>query len=668
MDRSISMEERCNMNGVQLSGKVKESQQSISKKTTKAMDNGIDYIKIKGDRYKFTYISGRYEYTKIEEEIKTKSSEAPPKYLSFSKEKRKEAELRYELVQEYENRGNISYSQFVAKLPLKYHSLSFTQRQFLRWVQIVRECPKERSPLIDLIDKRGIQAKPKAIDGYVEELIKKMILEKPHRKVRRIYEYLEKENIDIPSYETVRKWVADWKKKEYLIYAFATNPDKAKGMYKPAGGSMSESVSFCNQIWELDATPADVICSDGKRYVLSAAIDVYSRRVVVVVEESAIYTTLAKVMRKGIKKFGVPANVRIDNGKDYTSNYFTYTCQRLRINQILCPPYSGEYKPHIERFFRTLSHELFEEMDGYIGHSVSDREALQSQKSFSAKLQSIKEWRERYKNGDEFAGRFAIKKENAGLDVGIPLSKDELQSWIDKWILMYEKRRHGGIKTSPLHKWQSDSMPIKKINDERMLDILLGLSTMRTIRKKGVDWHGITYWSEMFGDMVGQKVWILSDDDMASVYIYDLDMNYLFTAHNPEYHNVSRSSFLAANKKWTAKLHKTIRAIEELRNEAPDRMKERIEQQTSDEVPIIKNEQSLEVISGAIDVIEDAKEKISADADVRINGRPAFSKKFDRFLWDIENDAVDETTKTLAKKYPDIWKMAQSEYERRQAG
>jgi transposase InsO family protein len=662
------------MNSVELAKIAKISQQSISKKTSKAISDGLEYIEIGQKRYTFSKKNGRYHYEELVREVKIQLSDDAEerKYLTYPVEKRKEAELRLALVREYERRPEgMSYKKFMDGLPLRFRRLRFSQRQFMRWVKHVRECPPEKTPLLYLVDKRGVRSKNKGVTKEMEDAIVRMILERPHRKAKRIYEYLLKDFAEVPSYETIRKWIVAWKEREYFVYAFATNPDKAKGMYKPAGGSMSEAVNYCNQLWELDATPADVICSDGKRYTISAAIDVYSRRPVVVVEESANYSTLAKVMRKAIKKLGVPEEVKVDNGQDYTSNYFEATCRRLRINMTLCPPFSGEYKPHIERFFGTLSRELFEEIDGYIGHNVAQREALQSQQQFSKKLESIKAWKKRYKDGNEFARRFAVKKENAGLDVGVPLSKEELQLWIDKWVVMYENRRHGGIKATPMQRWKRDVSPVRTIDDDRTLDILLGISTTRTIRKKGIEWHGITYWSELFGDMVGQKVWVLSDDDLSSIYVYDLEMNYLCTAKNLAYENVSRSSFLQANKKWNKKLAKTIKALEELRAEAPDRMMERINSEIGiDLLADIQTQQptsqTLERLQESVDVIVDAKE--TQEADIRINGRPAFSTKHERFLWDLEHDRVDKGTLKLSEKYPDIWEMAKAEFERRRCG
>ncbi|MCF6207613.1 MAG: hypothetical protein L3J47_12110, partial [Sulfurovum sp.] len=148
-----------------------------------------------------------------------------------------------------------------------------------------------------------------------------------------------------------------------------------------------------------------------------------------------------------------------------------------------------------------------------------------------------------------------------------------------------------------------------------------------------------------------------------SIYIYDLEMNYLFTAVNHEYENVSRSSYLQATKKFDKKLRKTIRALEELRAEAPDRMLDLIRSETG-----LGAEERIDdkmSVDAAQEMAESMKQTV--EAEVRINGRPTFTKFYDRFLWDLENGMVDASTTKLKEKYPDVWEMAYKEYERRKA-
>ena len=62
-----------------------------------------------------------------------------------------------------------------------------------------------------------------------------------------------------------------------------TNPDRDRSRHRPAGGDAAARIVRLNQLWELDSTPADVICADGRRYAIVAAIDIWSRQARVLV-------------------------------------------------------------------------------------------------------------------------------------------------------------------------------------------------------------------------------------------------------------------------------------------------------------------------------------------------------------------------------------------------
>ena len=76
-----------------------------------------------------------------------------------------------------------------------------------------------------------------------------------------------------------------------------------------------------NQLWELHSTPADVICGDGKRYAIVAAIDIWSRQARVLVVPTSRATAIAALPHRCILEWGVPEAVRTDEGKDYTSRH-----------------------------------------------------------------------------------------------------------------------------------------------------------------------------------------------------------------------------------------------------------------------------------------------------------------------------------------------------------
>jgi hypothetical protein len=55
-----------------------------------------------------------------------------------------------------------------------------------------------------------------------------------------------------------------WKRDNAQQYSLATNPDAFKNKYQAAFGSRSEGITGPNQLWEIDATPADLLLTDGR--------------------------------------------------------------------------------------------------------------------------------------------------------------------------------------------------------------------------------------------------------------------------------------------------------------------------------------------------------------------------------------------------------------------
>ena len=53
------------------------------------------------------------------------------------------------------------------------------------------------------------------------------------------------------------------------------------------------------------------------------------------------------------------------------------------------------------------SYYVFEELPGYIGHNVSERERISNRQTHEQKLQAIDRWKIEQKNGSEFAKKFS---------------------------------------------------------------------------------------------------------------------------------------------------------------------------------------------------------------------------------------------------------------------
>ena len=203
-----------------------------------------------------------------------------------------------------------------------------------------------------------------------------------------------------------------------------------------------------NQLWEMDSSPADLMCTDG-RFTLIACLDVYSRRAVLMVRKSSDSFGVGLTMRKAMLDWGLDGEgeqkIRVDNGKDYTSHYVQMAADTLGIQLVNTAPYAGEQKPFVERFFKTFSHGLLELHEGFIGHNVAQRKQLEAQFSFADRLQRAK-----------------------GSKGVIPVSQSsaDLQAFCDDWLENhYMQAEHCGIKgNTPYQMVQNWMQPVRRVS------------------------------------------------------------------------------------------------------------------------------------------------------------------------------------------------------------
>jgi transposase InsO family protein len=453
-----------------------------------------------------------------------------------------------------------------------------------------------------------------------------------------------------------------------------------------AFGSLSEKATYPNHYWELDSTPADVICSDGKRYAIIGMIDIYSRRASFWVDERSSSYSIARLMRKAILKMGIPENVVIDNGKDYQSEHFKTICYNLGITAIPVEPFSGDQKPHIERMFGTLTRELFEELEGYIGHSVADRSDIQSRKGFQHKIESQAKWREEVKKAQksDFVEKLKIKKSNDGVELKIAVSPEELQKVIDDWVEhLYEKREHSSIKTSPLQKFKSQAIPVKGISDPRMLDILLSESFIRKVGKKGLKLDGCEYVHVRLAEYIGDHVRIMTTPDMGYVTVYKMDFTPICVAEDAAYTGRSRAEFAEGkriSKRIAREFSKVMEQWEELSRTLDPSIRDRIQAEATKIAPTLPVTFAVAKSTSVIRAVEEGmntfahqdKQEVEASNVMTMqgekllpSGRPMFKLVRERFVWDLEHDTVDETTKALAKVNKTLWESAEQEFRKK---
>lgn len=404
----------------------------------------------------------------------------------------------------------------------------------------------EKQGLAGLLDHKDGKAS-KDVNVFTRQpLLEKacigLLLDKPHATVMQLFTLLKQGAADsetgeilfeAPSYDATRRFVTVWKARNAELYTAVTNPDEWKNKYMVAFGDASGDVERLNQRWEMDATPADwmLIDDDGRprRYTMSVVIDVYSRRMIVVVSRTPKAQTHKFCLRLALLAWGVPEEIVTDNGKDYLAADFVATLEALKIAHRVTAPFSPWEKPHVERHIQTVLHSILELLPAFVGHSVAERKAIEARASFAERL----------------------FQKDAVVDVAMP-AKD-LQDTVNQWLAgVYEHAVHKGLESTPFQRAAAWKGEIRRITDERALDVLLappaGKATY-VVTKKGLRIEGANYISQAIAvGHVGKAVSVRATEDYGRVVVYH-DGQFIGIAVCPERAGVSRQEIASHARK-----------------------------------------------------------------------------------------------------------------------
>lgn len=399
---------------------------------------------------------------------------------------------------------------------------SLSYRTLLRW-----EKNYEKNGFQGLVTGYG-KTKGKSIIETTSELKRysiALIHQFPHIKGQRLAELLKMEfegKYATPSPSTCRDWLRKWKDENKTTFLSLMDASGWQNKHMAAFGSRSAGIERINQLWEFDSTPADVMLTDG-RYSIIGVIDVFTRRVKVVLKPTSNAQGIALLIRNTILDWGIPEVARTDNGADYCSAHIFAIWDALGIHNQITNPYSGWEKPFIERFFRTFSHGIAEMLSGYIGHNVSDREKINARLSFAQRLIERRE-----KGADRVA-----------LDVSI--SSTDFEKFINSWLdHHYDHTEHSELSCTPFEQFTQHRQTIRRLDNERMLDVLLApvpsQKGFRTVGKEGISVDGVDYIHAELGAYIGERVHCrFNPSDIGKIYVFDpLKREFICEAFNPE--------------------------------------------------------------------------------------------------------------------------------------
>jgi putative transposase len=280
--------------------------------------------------------------------------------------------------------------------------------------------------------------------------------------------------VGLPVERSFQRFITKWKEQNSVLLMKLNDPDAFKSRVRLTGTNNYVGVTDLNQLWEIDASPADMMCVDG-RYAIYVLVDVFSRRMISHVTKNPKTEASLYLLRKAIIKWGVPQELRTDNGSDFISQVFVRALNSLGIKHDMTHAFSPEEKGIVERAIGTMQRGLMTTLDGFVGHSVADRKVIEARKSF--------------------AQRLGVSFEKADC---VNMTSAELLGYMDAWCEnQYAHRKHAGIDTSPFLKAQSWRGTIRRISNLQVLDLLLspiGGGT-RVVTKRGIQIDGSYYFS-----------------------------------------------------------------------------------------------------------------------------------------------------------------------------
>jgi transposase InsO family protein len=465
------------------------------------------------------------------------------------------------------NRGEIDVSQWVKDCVSK-----ISMRSMARWRAAARKQQTDALAHDPAKARKGTGVLDRALDGQLRTTALAMLQANPHFTAKHVRGYLvdqygdtfeivnaqgEVRQVSMPPARTVQATIKRWREEYRAELLKLSDPDgyRSKQQYALRVGAQA---SHPNALWQIDASPCDVMTVDGGkngnpgRPNLYACIDVYTRRTVYLVSKTPTAAALGLLIRKALLAWGVPDVIKSDNGSDFTAKFIERLLDNLGVEHDLCTPFQPQQKGMIERVFRTLQHDLMATLPGFVGHSVADRTRIENRKAFSQRLH-----------------------EQPCSLAGAVLSDNDIADRIDAWTRDdYEQRPHGGLRDrSPLEVAAAHEGKVRRIEDDAALNMLLAPvpsnNGIRTVTKVGISIQGVDYYSP--DCMPGDRVFCRMDPaDAGQIYLFSEDgLTFLGEAVSPELSGHNPQELIARVKaaqkahiaEGTAPLRKEARRI-----------------------------------------------------------------------------------------------------------
>ena len=262
------------------------------------------------------------------------------------------------------------------------------------------------------------------------------------------------------SKSTVLKFIRD----NYLLFGDDNKVDRR-----------AFEMEFSNDMWDADTSHGPYLTIDNKkvRTYLIALIDDASR---LITNAKFYYADNAinfqNTFKEGLKKYGIPKRIFLDNGKTYKNEQLSIICANCGMELIYTKRYSPQSKAKIERWFHTM--------------------------------------KETWMRGINWSDIRDI---------------DELNEMLNEFVTDYNNKIHSSLKIgdkniSPKERWFKDQNRIRKIDNNQIDEYFLH-TAYPTIRADSIA-HVKKIEYEVPTKYIGKKITIKYDfTDRSKAWIYD---------------------------------------------------------------------------------------------------------------------------------------------------
>ena len=418
---------------------------------------------------------------------------APSPLASLSEAQRAQAQERFTII-----RPALDKEATQAEVA-RTHQLSL--RTVQRWIQRYRE-----QGLVGLVDStRRDKGTSRSLPLTAIRLIEGLALQTPPRSAASIHRQVTtiatEQGWKPPSYARVRQIIKN------LDPALVTLAHEGAEAYREEFDLIyRREATHANAMWQADHTPLDIwlLNEEGKpaKPWLTVIEDDYSRAIasfrLTFQEPTALTTALA--LRQGIwrkedprwRVCGIPSTFYTDHGPDFTSKHLEQVAVDLHIELIFSQVKVPRGRGKIERFFKTVTQLLLQDLPGYAPKGYTDVPA----------------------------------------QLTLPEFEQRFQTWL---FDEYHRRVHSETKWVPQERWEAGGfLPRMPDSLERLDLLLLTVAKPRRVQQDGIHFQGHRYLDPLLAEYVKEQVLIRYDPaDMAEIRVFYQD-RFLCRAICPE--------------------------------------------------------------------------------------------------------------------------------------